>query len=221
MIRMCKLWLQDLYGQYGPRCPLPSERPLNLFNPLNLVLWTLLMINQHWLRCWLGAVNNPLPQPLLTKFQDILWKMQGLLDWSCTKWMVLKKKDICVHLCNNLFSFRFNLTSQIVFWFLSSTPLLLFSIDKVLTLSIWLRIIQLLTLKLKIVEILNNERQIPTMYLCYIMNTTGWWWPGECKEPLYRFHCRVSSGQGKVREIPDLAKVREKSGNFVEGQGKN
>ena len=31
---------------------------------------------------------------------------------------------------------------------------------------------------------------------------------------------RVSSGQGKVREIPDLAKVREKSGNFVEGQGK-
>ena len=26
---------------------------------------------------------------------------------------------------------------------------------------------------------------------------------------------------GKVREIPDLAKVREKSGNFVEGQGKN
>ena len=33
--------------------------------------------------------------------------------------------------------------------------------------------------------------------------------------------CRVSSGQGKVREIPDLAKVREKSGNFVEGQGKN
>ena len=32
---------------------------------------------------------------------------------------------------------------------------------------------------------------------------------------------RVSSGQGKVREIPDLEKVREKSGNFVEGQGKN
>ena len=31
---------------------------------------------------------------------------------------------------------------------------------------------------------------------------------------------RVSSGQGKVREIPDLAKVREKSGNFGEGQGK-
>ena len=33
--------------------------------------------------------------------------------------------------------------------------------------------------------------------------------------------CRVSSGQGKVREIPDLAKVWEKSGNFVGGQGKN
>ena len=32
---------------------------------------------------------------------------------------------------------------------------------------------------------------------------------------------RVSSGQGKVREIPDLAKVREKSGNLIEGQGKN
>ena len=32
---------------------------------------------------------------------------------------------------------------------------------------------------------------------------------------------RVSSGQEKVREIPDLAKVREKSGNFVEGQEKN
>ena len=30
----------------------------------------------------------------------------------------------------------------------------------------------------------------------------------------------VSSGQRKVREIPDLAKVREKSGNLVEGQGK-
>ena len=33
--------------------------------------------------------------------------------------------------------------------------------------------------------------------------------------------CRVSSGQGKIMEIPDLVKVREKSGNFVEGQGKN
>ena len=32
---------------------------------------------------------------------------------------------------------------------------------------------------------------------------------------------RVSSGQGEVREIPDFAKVREKSGDFVEGQGKN
>ena len=35
------------------------------------------------------------------------------------------------------------------------------------------------------------------------------------------FYLRESSGQGKVREIPDWAKVREKSGNFVEGQGKN
>ena len=35
------------------------------------------------------------------------------------------------------------------------------------------------------------------------------------------FLFRVSSGQGKVREIPDLAKVRENSGNFVEGQGKS
>ena len=31
---------------------------------------------------------------------------------------------------------------------------------------------------------------------------------------------RVSSGQGKVREIPYQAKVRELSGNFVMGQGK-
>ena len=31
---------------------------------------------------------------------------------------------------------------------------------------------------------------------------------------------RVSSGQGKFREIPDLAKVRENSGYFDEGQGK-
>ena len=31
---------------------------------------------------------------------------------------------------------------------------------------------------------------------------------------------RVSSGQGKVREIPYQAKVREMSGNFVMGQGK-
>ena len=54
-----------------------------------------------------------------------------------------------------------------------------------------------------------------------------------CTEPLKYSPClirmelspirkhRVSSSQGKVREIPDLAKVREKSGNFVEGQGKN
>ena len=50
---------------------------------------------------------------------------------------------------------------------------------------------------------------------------------GKVKDFIYRVEfkisgsCRVSSGQGKVREIPDLAKVREKSGNFVEGQGKN
>ena len=37
----------------------------------------------------------------------------------------------------------------------------------------------------------------------------------------YVYTGRVSSGQGKVREIPDLAKVREMSGNFVEGQGKS
>ena len=30
----------------------------------------------------------------------------------------------------------------------------------------------------------------------------------------------VSSGQGKVREIPDQAKIREKSGNVDSGQGK-
>ena len=30
---------------------------------------------------------------------------------------------------------------------------------------------------------------------------------------------RVSTGQGKVREIPDWANVREKSGNFNTGQG--
>ena len=41
-----------------------------------------------------------------------------------------------------------------------------------------------------------------------------------CKTRQKTFN-RVSSGQGKVREIPDLEKVREKSGNFVEGQGKN
>ena len=32
---------------------------------------------------------------------------------------------------------------------------------------------------------------------------------------------RVSSGQGKVREIPDLAKVREKSGNLFKVREKN
>ena len=58
---------------------------------------------------------------------------------------------------------------------------------------------------------------------------------GECDDDIDNYinsHCiimvmittasfiRVSSGQGKVREIPDQAKVRELSGNFVMGQGK-
>ena len=30
MIPMYRLWLDDLYGLYGPRCPLSPERPLNL-----------------------------------------------------------------------------------------------------------------------------------------------------------------------------------------------
>ena len=30
MIPMYRLWLHDIYGLYGPRCPLSPERPLNL-----------------------------------------------------------------------------------------------------------------------------------------------------------------------------------------------
>ena len=55
-------------------------------------------------------------------------------------------------------------------------------------------------------------------------SVSGCKWP-ECQtylmlNSIYIFS-RVSSSQGKVREIPDLAKVRENSGNFVEGQGEN
>ena len=47
------------------------------------------------------------------------------------------------------------------------------------------------------------------------------WRTSDTKPSMTSLVGRVSIGQGKVREIPDLAKVREKSGNFVEGQGKN
>ena len=52
------------------------------------------------------------------------------------------------------------------------------------------------------------------MFIQYSLNNSDNKWP------LYNFQYknRVSTGQGKVREIPDWAKVREKSGNFSTGQ---
>ena len=32
IIPMCRLWLNGLYGLYGPRCPLSSKRPINLIS---------------------------------------------------------------------------------------------------------------------------------------------------------------------------------------------
>ena len=37
IIPMYRLWLNSLYGLYGPRCPLSSKRPINL---ISLSLWT-------------------------------------------------------------------------------------------------------------------------------------------------------------------------------------
>ena len=49
----------------------------------------------------------------------------------------------------------------------------------------------------------------------------NWWrWWHNCFNDRLENIFRVSSGQGKVREIPYQAKVRELSGNFVMGQGK-
>ena len=42
-----------------------------------------------------------------------------------------------------------------------------------------------------------------------------------CIEDMIVTLFRVFSGQGKVREIPDQANIREKSGNFSYGSGKN
>ena len=37
IIPMYRLWLNGLYGLYGPRCPLSSKRPINL---ISLSLWS-------------------------------------------------------------------------------------------------------------------------------------------------------------------------------------
>ena len=39
IIPMYRLWLNGLYGLYGPRCPLSSKRPINLIS-LSLSLWS-------------------------------------------------------------------------------------------------------------------------------------------------------------------------------------
>ena len=41
IIPMYRLWLNGLYGLYGPRCPLSSKRPINLIS---------LSLGQHWCR---------------------------------------------------------------------------------------------------------------------------------------------------------------------------
>ena len=61
----------------------------------------------------------------------------------------------------------------------------------------------------------------PEVLVWWFINPDDLWREENEKQWVIAYCDRVSSGQGKVREIPDLAKVREKSGNFVEGEGKN
>ena len=52
IIPMYRLWLNGLYGLYGPRCPLFSKRPINLISlSLSLLSWfePLLIFNQLYI----------------------------------------------------------------------------------------------------------------------------------------------------------------------------
>ena len=57
IIPMYRLWLNGLYGLYGPRCPLSSKRPINL---ISLSLYRTLLIDMkrcESTECWTHVVT--------------------------------------------------------------------------------------------------------------------------------------------------------------------
>ena len=62
IIPMYMLWLNGLYGLYGPRCPLSSKRPINLIS-LSLSLSLSLGWGVGWLRFADGVTDNRITHP--------------------------------------------------------------------------------------------------------------------------------------------------------------
>ena len=104
IIPMYRLWLNGLYGLYGPRCPLFSKRPINLIS-LSLSHWgrvTHICVSKLTI---IGSYNGLSPSQVLqravsklTNFQIWIWH-NDTMPMSNTIYMLLINWKMVISLC--------------------------------------------------------------------------------------------------------------------------
>ena len=92
IIPMYRLWLNGLYGLYGPRCPLFSKRPINLISlslSVNVWNWKIKVINPVGPMRWGGCVLLISPWEIYMKFlmnhfqANVSHYWLRYLKWTC------------------------------------------------------------------------------------------------------------------------------------------
>ena len=74
IIPMYRLWLNGLYGLYGPRCPLFSKRPINLIS-LSLSCLGFNVLRKY---CSIQGTHRHIPSPCVLTLSD-----------SCCSWVAI------------------------------------------------------------------------------------------------------------------------------------
>ena len=81
-VRLYRLWLNGLYGLYGPRCPLFSKRPINLIS-LSLVRLSVRLSVTLFLLCSYHRIIMKFSGVITNVRSDVTAKGQG--HWSKVK----------------------------------------------------------------------------------------------------------------------------------------
>ena len=104
IIPMYRLWLNGLYGLYGPRCPLSSKRPINL---ISLSLSIVMDLQNDFMGNWM--ISNTFYMP-----NWLWWQITLAMFLLGDRELYINIKKICLgfHICSHLLK-----VLRILIWF--------------------------------------------------------------------------------------------------------